>query len=167
MKTVVGDANLFMACSHVGHDSILGSHNIFANSSALSGHVTIGDWTTLGGLSGVHQFVRVGDHAFLGAGTMLAKDVPPFCLAQGDRAHLFGLNVVGLKRRGFSSADITTLRRLYKELFLGGGKMAERIERGLALVPDFEAGKKLIEFIQSSERGVVFPRTKGDSGEEE
>jgi UDP-N-acetylglucosamine acyltransferase len=167
METVIGDANLFMACSHVGHDSIVGNHNIFANSAALSGHVTIGNWVTMGGLSGAHQFIRIGDHAFLGGGTMVSKDVPPYCLAQGDRAYLFGLNVVGMKRRGFDVTDISILRKLYRDLFLGKGKMADRLELLCEEHSNNKAASFLLDFVKASDRGVVFPRSKGESTSQE
>src|SRR5262249_62088831 len=104
MITRLGDHNLVMNYSHIAHDCILGNHNIVANGVQLGGHVVIEDYVFLGALVGVHQFVKVGESAILGAGAMASQDVPPFCNATGDRARLHGLNLVGLKRRGFSPA---------------------------------------------------------------
>lgn len=164
MHTTIGNSNLFMANSHVGHDCRLGNFNIIANSVAIAGHVTVGDGVTLGGLCGIHQFVRLGDYALLGAGAMVNKDVPPYCLAQGDRAKLAGINRVGLERRGFSNEDIRTLKNLYRELFLTEGLWRERIEKAkqLAKIP---AAIKLVEFVASSERGVTPVRSTANSDE--
>ncbi len=164
MRTTIGNSNLFMACSHVGHDCQIGNFNIVANSVAIAGHVTIGDGVTLGGLCGVHQFVRLGDYALLGAGAMVNKDVPPYCLAQGDRAKLAGINRVGLERRGFSAEDIRALKNLYREVFLTEGLWRERVEkaREYAKIP---AAIKFLDFIASSERGVAPVRSLSESDE--
>ncbi|MCL4139356.1 UNVERIFIED_CONTAM: hypothetical protein GTU68_039304, partial [Idotea baltica] len=102
MLTSIGDQNLFMASSHVGHDCKVGNANVIANSVALAGHVTIHDFVIMGGLSAVHQFVRIGDSSMISGGSMVIKDIPPFSIAQGDRASLVGINKIGLERRGFS-----------------------------------------------------------------
>ena len=114
--TRIGSDNLFMAQVHVAHDCLVGSHTIFANAATLSGHVEVHDFATLGGFSGVHQFCRVGTHAFMGGATVATKDVLPFSLTVGNRAHFFGLNLVGLRRRGFSPEAIAALRQAYRLL---------------------------------------------------
>jgi UDP-N-acetylglucosamine acyltransferase len=158
MITKIGHSNLFMANCHVGHDAIIGDSNIFANSAAIAGHVTVGNGVTLGGLTGVHQFVKLGDYSLLGAGSMITKDIPPFCIAQGDRAHLFGINKVGLERKGYSDEDISKLRTIYKEIFLDKGAISKKSEEAKAKFSGFELGLKLIDFIFNSERGVTLPK---------
>lgn len=158
MKTSIGDKNLFMANCHVGHDGVVGNGNIFANSSALAGHVTVGDRVTVGGLSGIHQFVRIGDFAILGAGSMVPKDIPPFCIAHGDRAHLVGINKIGLERGGMSSEEITKVQSLYKKLFFSAGPFADRVSSTSSEFQGFQPADKMLEFIKTSERGVTFPR---------
>ncbi len=117
MVTRIGDDNLFMVGSHIAHDCIVGNHVIVANNVALAGHVTIGDYAVIGGLSGVHQFVRVGAHAMIGGMSAVDADIIPYGAAMGNRAHLAGLNVIGLKRRGFPKQEITALREAYALLF--------------------------------------------------
>lgn len=165
MITKVGDKNLFMANCHVGHDAIIGNSNVFANSAALAGHVVVGNGVTLGGLSGVHQFVTLGDLCILGAGSMVNKDIPPYCIAQGDRAHICGVNKVALERRGFKEAEISRIRYLYRELFLSSGLMQSKLEKAREKYSDFPVGLELIDFVSRSKRGVTLPR-KSQSGDE-
>ncbi len=167
MLTEIGNGNLFMVNSHVGHDTFVGNGNVFANSVALAGHVRVGNFTILGGLVGIHQFVRLGDHCFLGAGSMVAKDIPPFCIAQGDRAGLVGVNKIGLERRGFAKDEVTAVRRVYKALFLTGGTLADRIERAQGVAEKSSAAAQLIEFVSSSQRGLTFPRNRQSETESE
>lgn len=162
MLTSIGDSNLFMACSHVGHDSHVGSSNVIANSAAVAGHVEIGSYVTVGGLCGIHQFVRVGDYSLLSAGAMVSKDVPPYCIVHGDRAMLTGLNSVGLERRGISSDDILRLRKLYRGLFLGSGAFKERLESESSGARGFALGESLLAFIRTSKRGVCTVRTRSE-----
>lgn len=155
-KTVVGDENLFMVSSHVGHDSIVGNQNIFANGTAISGHCVVGNRVTVGGLCGVHQFVRLGDFSFLGAGAMVSLDIPPYCMAQGDRAALVGLNDVGLERAGIPMDEIAALRKVYRGLFLSReGKFRERLEVLLSSEGLGEHASRFLQFIKMSERGVA------------
>ena len=153
-KTVVGNGNLFMASSHVGHDSVVGNGNVFANNVALAGHVNIQNQVIIGGMVGIHQFCTIGDNAMLSGGSMVVKDVPPYCIAQGDRARLRGLNTIGLQRAGFSKDQIIDIRKVYRNLFKSSGKMSERI----ASIPQEITSKShistLIEFIKSSQRGI-------------
>lgn len=115
--TTIGSHNLFMATSHVAHDVEVGSHCVLANGVQLAGHVVVEDWATFGGLSGVAQWLRVGQSAFVAAGAMCERDVPPFVIVQGDRARVRALNVIGLARRGFDASDIAALKSAYARLF--------------------------------------------------
>ena len=156
MKTTIGNGNLFMAGTHVGHDGVVGNSNVFANCCALAGHVTIGDGVIVGGMAGVHQFTRIGDLAILGAGTMTAKDVPPFCMAQGDRARLIGLNSIGLKRRKHTAQDIRRLKLLFRAVFLGSGRFHDRLEAFQEQATAFDLGRIFMNFLQApSKRGIT------------
>ena len=115
--TSIGDGCLFMANSHVAHDCVLGDHVVFTNSVAVAGHVTIGDGATLGGLCAVHQHARIGRLAMVGGGAMCAQDVPPFTIAQGDRARLYGINIMGLKKAGLQAATVSNLKNAWRTLF--------------------------------------------------
>jgi UDP-N-acetylglucosamine acyltransferase len=169
MLTKIGDRNLLMACSHVAHDVIMGNRNILANSCALAGHITVGDGVIAGGLSGVHQFVRLGTMSYIGAGSMVSKDVPPFCLVQGDRAGLAGLNIIGMRRAGVPSDVIRSLKQAYRRLFrewdgeVGVQELTLR-ERAAILLGQANSPQErlFLEFIISSERGVCDLR-RGDS----
>jgi len=154
--TRVGADCLLMAYSHVAHDCQLGDHVILANAVNLAGHVVVEDWAIVGGLSAVHQFVRIGAHAFIGGCSAVTLDVPPFVSAAGNRAKLFGLNLTGLKRRGFGDEALKALRRAYRTVFRS--KMT--LEKALAEVragPDFEVSevRRFVEFLERSERGVT------------
>lgn len=154
MITRVGDHNLLMNYSHIAHDCQLGSHNIVANGAQLAGHVLVQDYVIIGALVGVHQFVKIGESAILGAGAMVSQDVPPFCNATGDRARLHGLNLVGLKRRGFSPELVRNLKRAYRCMFQSGLKVAEAVARARAEIPTSAEVEHFLSFIQASERGV-------------
>lgn len=154
METVIGTGCLFMVSSHIAHDCRLGDSVILANGVALAGHVTVADHAIVGGLAGVHQFVRLGESSLSAAGAMVSKDVPPFCTVAGDRARLFGLNMVGLRRRGFSASTIRALRRAYRLLFLTPGSRRDHVEAARAALPDLPEIGRLLAFVSSSERGV-------------
>lgn len=164
MLTQIGDGNLFMANSHLGHDGRVGNGNVIANSAALAGHVTIGNHTTVGGLVGVHQFTRLGDLCILSGGTMVVKDIPPYCIAQGDRAGLVGINKIALQRRGYSADDIRLLRQLYRELFLGDGPLAGRLVSCRNSYGENAIAGSFLSFCETSTRGLTFPRA--DSGDD-
>jgi UDP-N-acetylglucosamine acyltransferase len=154
MITRVGDQNLLMMYCHIAHDCIVGNRNVIANGATLGGHVAIEDNVIVGGLVGIHQFVRIGAGAILGAGSMVSKDVPPFCNATGDRAKLRGLNVEGLKRRGFGSSKIDAIRKAYRIAFRSKLKLQDalkKIREELPAIPEIE---KFVAFIAASERGV-------------
>jgi UDP-N-acetylglucosamine acyltransferase len=154
MVTRVGDQNLLMMYCHIAHDCNVGSRNVIANGATLGGHVVIEDFVIVGGLVGIHQFVRIGTSAILGAGSMVSKDVPPYCNATGDRARLRGLNLEGLRRRGFDKAVIETLRKAYRIAFnskLRTDDALRRIRRELPATPELEC---FVSFIAQSQRGV-------------
>lgn len=163
MVTRVGDNCLFMVASHVAHDCRLGDSVILANNATLAGHVEIGDFAILGGLSAVHQFVRIGRHAMIGGMSGVEQDIIPYGSAMGNRAHLSGLNVIGLKRRGFSRDDIHTLRTAYRLMFAQEGTMAERLDDVESLYRNNEAVMEVVGFIRSaSARGVCQPTGEAD-----
>jgi UDP-N-acetylglucosamine acyltransferase len=163
--TRIGSDNLFMAQSHVAHDCDVGSHTIFANGAALSGHVLVEDHVTIGGLSGVHQFCRVGIHAFIGGATVVTRDALPFSLTVGNRARFFGLNVVGLRRRGFSPERLTALKQAVR-LLQAGPTLAEALARVEALEPRSDDVARLVEFVRASKRGVILERRRGPLDDE-
>ncbi len=152
-STIVGSGNFLMAYAHIAHDCRLGNHIIMANCATLAGHVHVGDYAILSGLSAAHQFCRIGKFAFISGLTGVPKDVPPFMMAAGNRARLYGLNSVGLERQGFSKAEIVKLKRAYRILF----RSSLPLEKSLKLVEEELEGdnvKDLITFIRSSERGI-------------
>jgi len=152
--TVIGDRNYFMANSHVAHDCRVGSDCMFANSTAVAGHVVIGDGVVLGGLVGVHQHVRIGRLAMVGGGAMCAQDIPPFTMAQGDRARLFGLNVTGLKRAGIDPLVVRALKGAWRILFVSGLPVRTAIEQVREEQGDVAEVAELVAFLESSKRGV-------------
>lgn len=152
--TRVGNDNLLMNYTHVAHDSLIGNGNVLANGAQLAGHITVEDFAVIGAMVGIHQFVRIGESALLGAGSMVSQDVPPFCNATGDRARLYGLNTVGLRRRGFSSELITTLKRAYRTLFQTGLRTREAIRKVREDQPGIPEVERFVAFIEQSERGV-------------
>jgi UDP-N-acetylglucosamine acyltransferase len=154
MVTRIGNRNLLMVNSHVAHDCRVGDQAIVANGASLGGHVVVEDFVIVGGLAGVHQFVRLGQSAILGAGTMASMDVPPFCNATGDRARLHGLNVVGLRRRGFTDRQLRALKRAYHVLFQSHLKAKEAIARTREELGEVPEVAYLLAFIESSRRGV-------------
>jgi UDP-N-acetylglucosamine acyltransferase len=158
MVTRVGDNNLFMVYSHVAHDCIIGNHVILANGATLAGHVTLEDYVNVGGLVGIHQFSRIGESALLAAGSMVSLDVPPYCVAVGDRAHLAGLNLIGLKRRGFGNEQLVILKRVYRMIFNEGGPLKEALARVNHKYPNTTEIAHFVDFISNSHRGVCRPR---------
>ncbi|WP_282611136.1 acyl-ACP--UDP-N-acetylglucosamine O-acyltransferase [Pelagibius sp. Alg239-R121] len=153
--TRVGNENLLMACCHIAHDVVMGNQNWVANSAALAGHVEVGSHVIFAGLSGAHQFCRIGDNAFISAGSMVAQDVPPYCLVQGDRARLKSINKIGLERAGFTQERIVEIQRIFKMLFVSKESLEKKISDVEVKYSDSFYAKKLIEFIKSSERGIV------------
>jgi UDP-N-acetylglucosamine acyltransferase len=155
--TSVGDDGLFMAGCHVAHDAHIGNNVILVNSVAIAGHCIIEDDVIVGGLSGVHQFVRIGRGAIIGGVTMVANDVIPYGLVQAPRGQLDGLNLVGLKRRGVARADITALRAAFQMLAQGEGTFHERVER-LGEESDSEYVQRIVDFVtHGSDRSFLTP----------
>jgi UDP-N-acetylglucosamine acyltransferase len=153
--TRIGNQNLFMAYSHVAHDSQVGNRCVFANGATLAGHVEIADFVTLGGLSAVHQFTRIGPHAFIAGGSMVVMDVPPFCIAQGDRAELAGLNVVGLQRHGFTEEQVARIKDAYRILFRSKLPLEEAVARLRVEFGGHEEVERLLTFVTTSTRGLT------------
>lgn len=159
MVTRVGDGGLFMVGAHVAHDCQVGDSVVLANNATLAGHVSVGSFVILGGLSAVHQFVRIGDHAIIGGMTGVEHDVIPFGSVKGDRARLSGLNIIGMRRRGFSREEVDQLRQAYKALFAGDGTFQERLQALIETRPENDAVMEIIDFIRAdSSRAICQPR---------
>jgi UDP-N-acetylglucosamine acyltransferase len=159
-KTIIGNGNLFLAYSHIAHNCVVGNQTIFSNNATLAGHVTVGDHAVISGLSAVHQFCRIGAHAIIGGCTKIVQDVPPYLIADGNPAHLRGVNHIGLERRGFAEAEIKALRRAYKILADRTLNFAQSVEK---IVTSEDAADPhvaaLLEFIRTTQRGIVRPET--------
>jgi UDP-N-acetylglucosamine acyltransferase len=153
--TRVGDHNYLMAYSHVAHNCLIGNHVTMANAATLAGHVTVQDHATLGGLCGVHQFVRIGAHAFIGGMTGVPKDIPPYVLASGERAKLFGINTLGLKRKNFSDEVLKALKECYRLAFRRGASLSSSLDEIESKLGDVEEVRIFVDFIRGSERGIT------------
>lgn len=153
-KTVLGDDNWIMAYVHIAHDCIVGSHTIFANSATLAGHVTIDDYVILGGFTLVHQFCRIGAHAFTGMGAKINGDVPPFVMIAGEMSSPRGINTEGLKRRGFSTDQITAIKRAYKTLYSSDLPLKSACEQLREIAESDGNIARILELVQASERGI-------------
>lgn len=154
-RTTVGSDCLIMAYAHVAHDCVIGDHVILSNAVNMGGHVEIHDWAIVGGLTAIHQFVRIGAHAFVGGASRVAKDVPPYVRAAGSPLELYGLNSVGLQRRGFSEETRKELKRAYRLMFaskLNVSQALEQAREGLEPLPEIEA---FLTFFEASDRGVA------------
>ena len=163
MVTRVGDHCLFMVGAHVAHDCQIGDRVIMANNATLGGHVVIEDDAIIGGLSAVHQFVRIGRHAMIGGMSGVEHDVIPFGLATGERARLQGLNIVGMKRRGLSRAEIQALSEAYARLFGEEDTLAERVERLALDLGDAVGVADIVEFVRTkSSRALCRPKAEND-----
>jgi UDP-N-acetylglucosamine acyltransferase len=153
--TRIGDDNLFMTQAHVGHDSQIGSHTIFANAATLAGHVAVGDHATIGAYSGVHQFCRVGDYAFVGGYSVVVKDALPYARTVGNHAQCYGANTIGLRRQGFSNEAIRHIQHAFHLLLsakLNTTQALERLKEEMKGLPEIDY---LIQFIETSARGVT------------
>ena len=153
--TRIGSDNLIMAYAHIGHDSVVGNHTILVNNASLAGHVEVGDWAIISGYSLIHQFCKIGEHSFLGYGSGVSKDVPAFVMANGMPAQPFGINVEGLKRRGFSKEDIALIRRAYKVVYRQGNTIEEAMKILKPMQQDCEPVKMLVDSLLSSTRGII------------
>jgi UDP-N-acetylglucosamine acyltransferase len=153
--TSIGDDNWIMAYVHIAHDCRVGSHTIFANNATLAGHAVVGDWVILGGFVGVHQFCRIGAHAFIGMGSLINADVPPFVLVADKYAAPRGINSEGLKRRGFEPDRIAAIKRAYRAMFLSGKPMADIRGELVRGAEDSADVRLMLEFVERSERGLL------------
>ena len=154
--TRIGDDNWLLAYVHIAHDCQVGNHTVFSNYSALAGHVEIGDWVIISGYAGVHQFCKVGAHAFIAMGCLVGSDVPPFLMMANDQGgRPRGLNTTGLKRRGFDSERITAIKRAYRTLYTSGLSLAEAREQLVAQAKDSEDVRAMLDFLDRSERGLA------------
>ena len=156
ITTTVGKQCFLMSYSHVAHDCHLGDHVIISNGTQLAGHVTIEDRATISGLCAVHQFARVGRHAFIGGCSRVMQDVPPFVRAAGNPIKLFGLNSVGLQRSGFDAAIVAELKRAYRYCFRSDLNLSQGVERARAEIADGPDVRHFLAFIEASQRGVGF-----------
>lgn len=154
-ETTIGHDNLLMAYVHVGHDSVVGNHCILVNNASLAGHVHLGDWAILSGYTLVHQFCRIGAHAFTGAGSFVSKDVPAYMMVTGNPAEARNINLEGLKRRGFTSEALQALRRAYKVIYRQGLTVDAALAELQAMAADHPEVHPLIESLQTSTRGIV------------
>lgn len=156
--TRVGNDNMLLASAHVGHDAEIGDGVVLTNASMAAGHTSIGDRSVLGAAVGLHQFARIGRLAMIGAGAMVSKDVPPFAMAQGDRARLRGVNVIGLLRAGFTADDVATIKRAFRQLFWRAGTLRQRLTETHRIADGNPYVEEIIQFIETTRRGVVMPR---------
>ncbi len=154
-KTIIGNNNFFMAYCHVAHDCRIGNHVILANAATLAGHIQIEDHAIVGGLVGVHQFVRLGCHSIIGGGSGVNKDIPPYTMANGQRAKLFGLNSVGLKRHNFSDEVLRNLKKAYRLILRSNHTLEKALELAKAEIPNSPEVDHFIDFIKNSERGIT------------
>ena len=153
--TTIGNDNWFMAYTHVAHDCIVGNNCILSNFATLGGHVELGDWVIMAGFSGIHQFCKIGPHAFLANNAAVTRDVPPYVLVTGQPAEPHSVNSEGLKRRGFTEQQIRNIRNAYRILYRDGLKLAEALEKLKALVPEQPELGIFVDFIGTSERSLV------------
>lgn len=153
--TRIGSDNLFLAYTHVGHDCIVGNHNTFSNSAGLAGHVEVGDWVIFGAFSGVHQFCKIGSHAFMANNSAATADIPPYVTAEGRPAKPRIVNEVGLKRRDFTAEQIRNIREAFRILYRSKLKLAEASEQLRALAETQPEVALFVEFIERSERGLA------------
>jgi UDP-N-acetylglucosamine acyltransferase len=153
--TTIGSDNWIMAYVHVAHDCIIGSNIILANNTSLAGHVEVDDYAILGGITGVHQYCKVGSHSIIAAGSIIFQDIPPYIMAAGYSAKPNGINVEGLKRRGFSIDEITIIKKGYKVIYRDGNTLAEATAILKIMVNDSPSINLYVDFIKNSKRGIV------------
>lgn len=153
--TQVGDDNLFMINSHIAHDCRVGNRCIIANNGTLAGHVTLDDFVIVGGMSAIHQFVVIGSHVMLGGGSMVSQDVPPYVMAQGNHAQPFGVNLEGLKRRGFEKSTIHAIRNVYKLIYRSGKTIEEVMPEIEQYAKNEVAISLFLDFFKRSTRGII------------
>lgn len=166
LKTVVGNDCWILAYSHIGHDCIIGNNCTLSNSSQLAGHVVLGDWVSLGGVCAVHQFVRIGSHAFISGGSLVSKDVPPYIKAARQPLSYGGVNSVGLKRRGFTIEKINHILEIYRVIYNKGLNVSQALEFLEQEVSATDERDGIVTFIRESGRGIIKRFIKGASDED-
>lgn len=154
-KTTIGEDCLIMAYVHIAHDCIIGNKVILVNSVALAGHVEVGDWSIISGLSAVHQFVKIGKHVMVGGGAMVRKDIPPYITVAGDPLSYAGVNSVGLRRREFNNEQIKEIQDIYRVIFKSGKNISQAVDSVKVEFSSSQLASEIIDFIQSSERGLI------------
>ncbi|MBW2595250.1 MAG: acyl-ACP--UDP-N-acetylglucosamine O-acyltransferase [Deltaproteobacteria bacterium] len=152
--TYIGDNNLLMAYCHVAHNCKLGNNIVMANAANLAGHIHVEDFAIIGGLSGIHQFTRIGCHSIIGGASAVVHDVPPYVTVSGNRAKAYGLNLIGLKRRGFKEETIKALKRAYRIIFRSSLRLSVALERVKEEVADLPEVRHFVEFIENTKRGI-------------
>ncbi len=152
--TEVGNSNFLMAYIHIAHDCKIGSATVMANAATLAGHVMVEDFAVIGGLVAIHQFTRIGAYSMVGGFSGIGQDIPPYTMASGARAKLYGLNVIGLKRHGFSDETINILKKVYKILFREKRTLKDALKKIKSDFPDTAEVKRLVEFIEKNKRGI-------------
>lgn len=155
--TKIGDNNLFMGYTHVAHDVIIGNNCVFANGATLAGHVEVDDFVVIGGLTPIHQFCKIGTHVMVGGASAVAQDIPPYCLVEGNKAVLRGLNLNGLRRRFKDRSDINAIKSAYKALFESGNPLAD-VANELLETSENEHVKELASFVVNTKRGIPYNR---------
>ncbi|PIF04034.1 MAG: acyl-[acyl-carrier-protein]--UDP-N-acetylglucosamine O-acyltransferase [Arcobacter sp.] len=156
-KTIIGDKNLIMGHVHMGHDCIIGNNIVIANSTVLAGHVQIANNAVIGGISAIHQFCKVGEFAMLGGGSIVVQDIPPYCICEGNRASLRGLNINGLRRNFENREDINEIKKAYKKIFESGNPLAQSANELLESSKN-KYVKLLSQFVLDTKRGIPFTR---------
>ena len=155
MKTVVGNNCFIMAYVHIPHDSVIGNNVILSNAVNMGGHVVIGNWAIIGGLVGIHQFVNLGDHCFIAFNSRVTQDVPPYILAGGSPINYKGLNIIGLKRRGFTEEQLKCIKQTYNYIYNSKYNISDALKAVKDSVKQTDEVKKIISFIESSDRGII------------
>lgn len=163
-RTVIGKNCLIQAYSHIAHDCIVGDNCIFSNASTLAGHITVGDYVVLAGLVAVHQFCNIGSHAFVTGGTLVRKDVPPFIKAAREPISYAGVNSVGLRRRGYTTEQITEIQNIYRILFVQNRNLSRALDLVEAELEPTELRDEILAFVRNSNRGVVKGFNQGKAG---
>jgi len=153
--TRMGDDNWIMAYVHIAHDCVIGDHTIFANNASLAGHAEVGDWAILGGFSGAHQFCKIGAHAFVGMGSLVNADVPPFVMTSTQYAEPRTINAEGLKRRGFGPERIRAIKNAYRTVYMAGKPLEEAKAELRAMAAESDDVKLMLDFIEASSRGIL------------
>ena len=151
----MGDNNVILAYAHIAHDCIISDNVVMSNGATLAGHIEVEDHAILGGLVAVHQFVKIGAYALVGGKSAIAKDVPPYVIAAGNRARLYGLNLVGLKRKGFAQDTISALKKTYRLFFRSGFTVSQALETAPKELPDIPEVRHFLAFVRKSRRGIT------------